>query len=189
MYSALAEASPLIGHQCPLAATSSIQCSQLSRYPVVKSLCLCLPKSQCGKVSLLSPCRYPAVNIFATPRYPVVRLLATPSGIAQWFERRTRDWKVAGSNHYRRGGRIFFSRINFLLWLWFRYPFHPCNNAVARKRSRSFCRKCRWQVTAKTRMHLTYVALHEVTWCMIVRCTQNAPRWQQFHVAPAMPAL
>ena len=31
-----------------------------------------------------------------------------------------------------------------------------------------------------------YVALHEVTWCMVVWCTQNAPRRQQFHVAPAM---
>ena len=37
-------------------------------------------------------------------------------------------------------------------------------------------------------MHLTYVALHEVTWCMVVWCTQNMPRQQQFHVAPAMPA-
>ena len=25
--------------------------------------------------------------------------------------------------------------------------------------------------------------------CMVVWCTQNAPRWQQFLVAPAMPAL
>ena len=25
------------------------------------------------------------------------------------------------------------------------------------------------------------VALHEVTWCMVVWCTQNAPRRQQFH--------
>ena len=31
----------------------------------------------------------------------------------------------------------------------FRYPFHPRVTAVARKRSRSFCQKCRWQVTAK----------------------------------------
>ena len=34
-----------------------------------------------------------------------------------------------------------------------------------------------------------YVALREVTWCMVVWCTQNAPRWQQFLVAPAMPVL
>ena len=31
----------------------------------------------------------------------------------------------------------------------FRYSFHPRVTAVARKRSRSFCQKCRWQVTAK----------------------------------------
>ena len=34
--------------------------------------------------------------------------------IAQWLERRTRDRKVAGSNPCRSGGRIFFSRVNFL---------------------------------------------------------------------------
>ena len=30
-----------------------------------------------------------------------------------------------------------------------RCPFHPCVTAVARKRPRSFCQKCRWQVTRK----------------------------------------
>ena len=58
----------------------------------------------------------------------------------------------------------------------FRYPFHPRVTAVARKRPRSSCQKRRWHVTAKTRIHLTYVALHEVTRCMVVWCTQNAPR-------------
>ena len=38
-------------------------------------------------------------------------------------------------------------------------------------------------------MHPTYVALHEVTWCMVVWRTQNVPRCQQFHVVPAMSAL
>ena len=33
------------------------------------------------------------------------------------------------------------------------------------------------------------MALHEVTWCTVVWCTQNAPRWQFFLVAPAMLAL
>ena len=47
------------------------------------------------------------------------------------------------------GGRIFFSRVNFLCWLLFRYPFHPRVTAVARKRPRSLCQKRRWQVTAK----------------------------------------
>ena len=34
-----------------------------------------------------------------------------------------------------------------------------------------------------------YVALHEGTWCMVVWYIQNAPRWQQLQVAPAMSAL
>ena len=71
------------------------------------------------------------------------------AGIAQWLEHRTRDWKVAGSNPCWNGGRIFFSRVDFLCWLLFRYPFHPRVTAVARKKSRSFCQKCRWQDTAK----------------------------------------
>ena len=72
------------------------------------------------------------------------------AGIAQWLERRTRDRKVAGSNPcWSGGGRIFFSRVNFLCRLLFRYPLHPRVTAVARKRPRSFCQMCRWQVTAK----------------------------------------
>ena len=71
------------------------------------------------------------------------------AGIAQWLEHRTRDWKVAGSNPCWNGGRIFFSRVDFLCWLLFRYPFHPRVTTVARKKSRSFCQKYRWQVTAK----------------------------------------
>ena len=47
------------------------------------------------------------------------------AGIVQWLERRTRDWKVAGSSPGKSGGRSFFSRVNFLCWLLFRYPFHP----------------------------------------------------------------
>ena len=76
----------------------------------------------------------------------------------------------------RSGGRIFFSRVDFLCWLLFRYPFHPRVTAEARKRSWSFCQKCRWQVTAKHAHTVTYVALHEVTWCMVVWCTQNLRR-------------
>ena len=58
------------------------------------------------------------------------------AGIVQWLEHWTRDWKVAGSNPCWSGGRIFFSRVNFLCWLLFRYPFHPRVTAEARKRSR-----------------------------------------------------
>ena len=71
------------------------------------------------------------------------------AGIAQWLQCRTLDWKVAGSNPCWSGGRIFFSRVNFLCRLLFRYPFHPRVTTAACKRSWSFCQKCRWQVTAK----------------------------------------
>ena len=91
------------------------------------------------------------------------------------------------SLHERRENFLFQGQLSVLTL--FRYPFHPRVTAVARKRSRSFCQKCRWQVTTKTYMHLTYVTLHEVTRCMVVWCSQSAPRWLQFPVAPAMPAL
>ena len=41
------------------------------------------------------------------------------AGIAQWIERRTRGRKVAGSSPSRSGGRIVFSRVNFLCRLFF----------------------------------------------------------------------
>ena len=63
------------------------------------------------------------------------------AGIARWLEHRTRDWKVLGSNPCWNGGRILFSRVDFLCWLLFRYPFHPHVTTVARKKSRSFCQK------------------------------------------------
>ena len=62
------------------------------------------------------------------------RLSDLGAGIVQWLEHRTRDWKVAGSNPCWNGGRIFFSRVDFLWWLLFRYPFHPRVTTVARKK-------------------------------------------------------
>ena len=66
--------------------------------------------------------------------------------MGSWLECRICDWKVTGSNPCRS---IFFSRVNFLCWLLFCYPFHPRVTAGAHKRPQSFCWKCRWQVTAK----------------------------------------
>ena len=79
------------------------------------------------------------------------------AGIARWLERWTCDQKVAGSNPCRSAGIIFFSGVNFLCWLLFRYPFRVTAEAKKKKkkekkkrrRSWSFCQKCRWQVTAK----------------------------------------
>ena len=106
----------------------------------------------------------------------------TIAGIAHWLERQTRDRKVPGSSSGRSGGRIFFSRINFLCWLLFQYAFHHPVTAVARKRSRSFCQKCRWQVTAKHTYTLPmwlWMKWH----CKLVHgwmYTELAPRRQHF---------
>jgi len=62
------------------------------------------------------------------------------SGDGSVAEQRTRDRTVSG-------GRIFFSEVKFLCLLLFLYPFHPRVASVGRKRSRSFCQKCRWLVT------------------------------------------
>ena len=75
------------------------------------------------------------------------------AGIAQWLEHRTRDWKVAGSNPCWNGGRIFFSRVDFLCWLLFRYPFHPRVTTVARKKSRSFCQSAGGRLQLNTHTH------------------------------------
>ena len=67
--------------------------------------------------------------------------------IACWLECLTRDQKVACSNPGRSGGKFFFSRVNFMCWLW--STFHACDTTVAHKIPWSFCQKCRWQVTPK----------------------------------------
>ena len=43
----------------------------------------------------------------------------------------------------------FLLRSQLCVLILIRCPFHPRFTAVARKRPRSFCRKCRWQVTPK----------------------------------------
>ena len=47
-------------------------------------------------------------------RLPRAMFLRGRAGIAQWLKRRTRDRKVPGLSPGRSGGRIFFSRVNFL---------------------------------------------------------------------------
>ena len=67
--------------------------------------------------------------------------------VAQWLEQQTHDQEVSSLSPGRSSRRIFSSRVNFLCWFLFWYPFHPC--AVAHKRSWSFCQKWWQQVTAK----------------------------------------
>ena len=101
---------------------------------------------------------------------------------------------------YRQAGDFFFSRVNFLCRLLFRYPFHPRVTAVARKRPRSpqqhvkdrghSAKSAGGRLQLNT--HASYVCgLHEVTRCRGVCCTrtQNALRWQQFHASAVSTPL
>ena len=58
----------------------------------------------------------------------------------------SKGWEVE-SRQKRRENLLLQSQLCVLTLV--RCPFHPCVTAVARKRSRSFCPKCRWQVTPK----------------------------------------
>ena len=97
------------------------------------------------------------------------------AGTAQWLERR--DSLIERSrvlNPCWSGGRNFLL-LSVLTLISVSVPT-PVLPQLARKRPRSSCQKRRWQVTDKHAYTLTYVALHEVTRCMVVWCTQNAPR-------------
>ena len=91
------------------------------------------------------------------------------AGIAQRLERRTRDWKVAGSWHCRSGGRIVSSRANFLCWLLFLNPVHPHVTAAARKTPSSFCQCACGRLQLNT--HAPYVCgfawRNKVRGCMV----------------------
>ena len=70
------------------------------------------------------------------------------TGIACWLERRTRDRKFRVQIPAGAAGEFFLQSQLCVLTLT-RCPFHPYVTAVARKRPRSFCRKCRWQITSE----------------------------------------
>ena len=124
-------------------------------------------------------------NIFS--QYCV--LCEDTAGLAQWLERQTCDQKVLGSSPSRSHGKNLFSRVNFLCWLLFWYPLHPHVTAIAYIRSRPFCQKCRWQVTAKHTYTLPmwlWKKWHRKLVHGWMVYTELALRWQQFHVAPTM---
>ena len=92
--------------------------------------------------------------------------------IAQWLERRTRDQKVLGLSPGRSGGRFFFSGVNFLCWLLFRYPFHSGIAAVARKRNPGhFAKSAGGRLQLNTHTHTRWVYV-----CLAVTCHRHF--WQ-----------
>ena len=103
--------------------------------------------------------RVPSAHVmFVLRQARVINLMSQiPSvreaGMAQWLERRNRDWlKGRGfeSLQERRENLLLQGQLSFCADSYFGIRSTPGVTAVARKRSRSFCQKCRWQVTAQT---------------------------------------
>ena len=70
---------------------------------------------------------------------------------------------------------ISFSRVNFLCWLLFQYLFHPCVNAVARKRPQSFCQQGRLQLNTHTPYVCGFACSNMVYGCMVyTECAKTA---------------
>ena len=108
------------------------------------------------------------------------------AGTTEWLQRGTRSWWEGLGFEERRENFLLQGQLSVLL---LSYPFHLRVTAVARKRPRSFCQKCRWQVTAQhTCILRVWIG---IKWhCKVVHgCilyTKLAPRRQQFHVTTAV---
>ena len=71
------------------------------------------------------------------------------AGIACWLEHLTRDRKVVSSNPWQERGENFLLQSQLCVLTLIQCLFQPHVTAVARKIPRSFCQKCKWQVTPK----------------------------------------
>ena len=129
----------------------------------------------------------------ATQKSKVIYTLSAKQVLVLFAEQGSRDSSVVtvsdlwlkgpGFNSPHEWQENFLLRVNFLCWLlvWFPPPHpHPPTRpitTVARKRSESFCQKCRWQVTAKHTCTLPMWLW--VNWhCMVY--TELVLRGQQF---------
>ena len=96
------------------------------------------------------------------------------AGIAQWLERCTPDWKVpaGAAGEFSSPWSSFCADSYFGIRSTPVLPPHV--TTVVHKRSRSFCQKCRWQVTPKHTCGFEWS--DTVTWCM----AEFAPEQQHF---------
>ena len=85
-----------------------------------------------------------------------ILIVSLGAGVACWLECRTRDRKVCQFESRQERRDDFLLRSQLCVLILFRCPFHPRVTAVARKRPRSFCKKCRWRVTPKHAYTLTH---------------------------------
>ena len=69
------------------------------------------------------------------------------AGKACWLERWTHDQKGCEFESQQERWQNFPLQSQLCVLTHIQCPFHPHITTVARKRPRSFCQKCRWQVT------------------------------------------
>ena len=157
----------------------------------VEGVCMCVHRCTCLHISISLPlslsespfcCLKSLDQKLSSCVFFVWYSCLQGAWMAQWLECQLEihDRKVPGSCPGWSGGRIFFSRVNFLCWLLFWHPSHCCVNTVAPKTSQSFCQKCRWQVIAKHTWTLP-MWLWPKWHCKLVHrtCTKMAAVWNQ----------
>ena len=108
------------------------------------------------------------------------------AGIVQWLQHCTGNRKVTGLSPSRSGRRIFFSGSTFSADSYFGIHSTPVLPQQHVKNLGHSAKSAggRLQLNAHA-PHVCGFAWHHVTWCVVVWCTQNALRQQQFHNAPA----
>ena len=103
------------------------------------------------------------------------------AGIACWLERWTRDRKVASSNPGRSGGRIFFSRVNFMCYLLFSVRSNPVLPQWHVQDPGHSSKKQRWQVIPKhaytldpTKSEWAHCHCREIVWVTYLETSLHA---------------
>ena len=126
----------------------------------------------------LNPVQFPCFGLFLKKELHQI-LLYDLSCCSMLWEMRVRNQRERERKKKKKNVMQNYNSCNMLpqaLELTnrlFQYLFHPCVTAVACKISRSFCQKCRWQVTTKHAYTL------RMWLCMkwhVVWCTQNLHR-------------
>ena len=85
-------------------------------------------------------------------------------------EQRTRDQKVSGSSPGKMHRENFLLQGQLSVLTIISVLIHRRVTALARKRSLSFCQKCRFHLN--THMYVTSNS-DTVNWCLVVLCTYN----------------
>ena len=95
------------------------------------------------------------------------------AGIAQWLECRT----GRGFESLQERWENFLLQGQISVLTFISVLFNPHVTAVAHKRSRSFCQRCRWQVTAKHAytLHILWMMWHGAWFYGVhITCTETA---------------